>query len=146
MRLEVRRLCELFTTSVEWTHIRSIASVDSHVSAKIEVETKPFTTSFERALKWFFARVHQLMSFKFGTFDKGFAAFCTHVYPWPVRMQMFTHRTVITEHLRASLMGARDCSLDAIHHWRLADFQLMAGSGKLGKLLRIREIQTRHTV
>lgn len=137
MRLEVRRLCEFFTASIKRTNVRPITSVDSHVSPEIEIQTKPFTASLERALKRFLACVDQLVPFELGAFDKSFAAFRAHVHPWTVRVQMFAHRTVVTEHLRASLMGARDRSLNAVHHRRFAHLQLMAGSRELGELLRI---------
>lgn len=146
MRLEVRRLRELFTASVERTYVRPIASVDSHVSAKIEVETKPLATSFERTLKRFLARVHQLVPFELGTLDESFAAFRAYMYPRPVRMQVLAHRTVVPEHLRASLVRARNCSFDTVHHRGFAYLQLVTGPREFSELFRVGEIQTRHTV
>ena len=56
----------------------------------------------------------QLVSFQFGTFHEGFAALRTYVYPWPVRVEMFSHCRIITEHLGTAFMWTRDGARDII--------------------------------
>ena len=50
VRLEVCGLSKALVAAVKRTHIGTITSVDSNVSAEIEIKRKPFTTSLECTL------------------------------------------------------------------------------------------------
>jgi hypothetical protein len=112
VRLEVRRLGELFVATIKRTHIGSIAGVDSNVGSRknfnqnqrkferfvekislpqIEIQRKAFSATLKRALEWFLARMDQLVTLQFGTFDKRFATFGTNVNAWAMGVQMFAH-------------------------------------------------------
>lgn len=140
MRLEVRRLREFFATSVKRADVRPITGMDSHVCAKIEIQTEPLAATLEGTLKRFLACVHQLMPLEFGALDERLATLGTHVHPRPVSVQMLAHRAIVPEHFRAALVRTGDGTFHAVHHRWLAHFQLVAGSRELGQLLRIRQI------
>lgn len=51
MRFQVGRLGKSLVAIIKWTHIRTIASMNSYVSTKIEIQRKSFSTAFKCALQ-----------------------------------------------------------------------------------------------
>lgn len=62
MLLEIGRLSETSTTTIERTNVRFITGVNANVRAQIEIQGEPLATPLERTLERFFARMHKLMA------------------------------------------------------------------------------------
>ncbi len=54
------------------------------------------------------------MSLQFGAFHESLPTFCTHVHARSMCVEVFPHSSIVSEHLTASFMGTRDCSLNTI--------------------------------
>ena len=108
--LEVGGLSELFAAGIEGTYVGPVARVDSHVSSEIEVQRKSFSASLEGALERFFPSVDQLVALEFTRLDEGFSALGADVDAWPVGVEVFPHRRVVSKHLAAALESKRKCS------------------------------------
>ena len=84
VRLEVSRLCKFLVASIKWAHIGSVPRMDSNMGAKVEVQGEAFPAALKSTLERFFPSVNQLMPFKLGALNKGFATLGTNVNPRPV--------------------------------------------------------------
>ena len=114
VRLEVGGLRELLVAVIEGADVGPVARVDAHVGPQVEVEREPLAAALERALERLFARVHQLVALQLRGLDEGLAALGAHVDARAVRVEVLAHRGVVSEHLGAALVRARDRAGDLV--------------------------------
>ena len=140
VRLEVSRLCKFLVASIKRAHIWSVPRVDSNMGAKVEVQREAFPAALKSTLERFFPSVNQLMPFKLGALNKGFATLGTDVNPRSVGMQMFSHGRIIAKHFSAPFVRTGNGSGNFF-----TTISLRLDPCKLGELLWIGEIKSRNT-